>query len=146
MIELNYPVKYALLPVKARRTNKRGEEFFITECYIVSKTYVMEEHRKYLEDGTYGVNYKVCYPYVAYTDGISKERKTPIDFKNQEHKAVVFYLYDNYEDAVAAKEKWNVLVPEQIVENYKPLEDKISALTNDLTIKGEKINQKKLVK
>lgn len=137
MEKVKYPVKYALLPVRARRTNKMGEEFFIDECYIVSKAYVVEEHRKYLEDGTFGVNYKVCFPYMVFTDGISMEKRVPRLHSSKNFETTVFYLYDSYEAAVAAKDKRNVLISEKIVEKYKPLEDKLTELTSDMIVDGE---------
>lgn len=137
MIELNYPVKYALLPIKARRTNKMGEEFFVNECYIISKVYVMEEHIIFLEDGNYGGNYKVCFPYVVYADGINCEKKTPIDYKKSEHEATVFYLYDSFEEALAAKEERNVLISNKVIEKYKPFEYKILELTKDMVVEKD---------
>ena len=137
MIELNYPIKYALQPVKGRRTNRDGEEFFIDECYIISKVYVMEEHTKYLENGNYGGNYKICYPYTVYSDGINFEKKTPIDYHKQDHEATVFYLYNSYEDASVAKDKRNVLISEEVVEKYQPFEDTILELTNDMVVDTE---------
>ncbi len=134
MLEVKYPVKYALLPIKARRTNKRGEEFFIDECYIVSKAYVLEEHRKYLEDGTYSVNYKICFPYVVYTDGINLEKRTPRLHSSKDYETTSFYLYDSLEDAKAAKEKKNVLISESVVEKYQPFEDSILELTEDMVV------------
>ena len=136
MEKLNYPVKYALLPVKARRKNKEGEEFFIVDCYIISKVYVMEEHRKYLEDGSYGGNYKVCFPYLVYSDGINYDKKTPIDYKNN-NVETVFYLYDTYLEALAEKDNRNVLVSDEIVKKYKPFEDEILELTKDMFVEKE---------
>ena len=144
MEQLNYPMKYALLPVKSRRKNKNGEEFIINECYIVSKVYVMEEHIIFLEDGNYGGNYKVCYPYLVYSDGIDLEKKTPIDYRKMDHEETIFYLYDTFEDATAAKEKVNVLIPTDVVEKYKPFEDRLLELTSDMLV--EKDNKVKIKK
>ena len=138
MEKLNYPMKYALLPVKSCRTNKIGKDFFINECYIVSKVYVMEEHILFLEDGNYVSNYKVCFPYLVYSDGIDLEKKTPKDYKKNNHEETVLFLYDSFEDANAAKESRNVLVPNEVVERYQLFEDKILELTSDMIIEKEK--------
>ena len=39
-------VKYALLPVKETRINEKGEDYFSTVGYIVSKAFVEEEYIK----------------------------------------------------------------------------------------------------
>lgn len=138
MEDLKYPVRYALLPVKAQRKNKEGEVFYIDECYIVSKAYVTEEHILFLEDGSIGGNYKVCFPYLVYSNGIDMEKKTPIDYKKKDHEATVFYLYDSYEEAKEEKDKRNILIPEETINKYQPLEDTLLELTNDMKVEKDK--------
>ena len=103
MKKVKYPVKYALLPIKERRTNKDGEEYFINICHIVSKVFVTKEFRVYLEDGNYDVNYSVCFPYEVNSDGIIEEMRIPSFNSSDYNETIAFDLYDNYEEAQKAK-------------------------------------------
>ena len=138
MEEVKYPVKYALMPVEAYITNKRGEEFVIDKCYIISKAYVLEEHRKYQEDGTYSVKYQICFPYKVYTEGISSVKTTPHLHSSSSNNTLAFYLFDSYEEALIAKEKKNALIPNEVVDQYQSYEDRIQELTKDMLIDPEK--------
>jgi hypothetical protein len=150
MKSINYPVKYALLPVKTHRKTKNGEDFFITDCYIVSKAYVMEEHRAYRETGDYNANYKIFFPYVvvANSDGItSYNRGEPSDYFNKNYEDKAFYLYDSYEEALAAKEERNVLVSEEIIKKYKPIEEELLELTKNMIVENdEKAKTRRIIK
>jgi len=151
MKKVKYPVKYALLPIKERRINKDGEEFFINICHIVSKVFVTKEFRVYLEDGNYDVNYSICFPYEVNSDGIIEEMRIPSFNSSDYNETIAFDLYDNYEEAQKAKEDKNFLVPIEVVENYKTIEENLQELTKDLGKEKQKkepikINNKDLKK
>lgn len=54
-MKYNYPVKYALIPMK--------EDNEILEGFIVSKCYIISEEKKYYEDGNIESNYTVILPF-----------------------------------------------------------------------------------
>ena len=138
MGEVKYPVKYALMPIEAYRINKMGEEYIAKKCYIISKAYIIEEHRKYQEDGTYSVKYQICFPYKVYTEGISPIKTTPSKNAHNNNETLAFYLYDSYEEALIAKEQKNAFLPDEIVEHFQSYEDRIQELTKDMIIDSEK--------
>ena len=138
MEEVKYPVKYALMPVKTYRTNKMGEEYITDICYLISKAYVIEEHRKYQEDGTYSVKYQICFPYKVYTEGISPIKTTPSKNAHNSNETLAFNLFDSYEEALIAKEQKNAFTPDEVVEQFQQYEDKIQELTKDMVIDSEK--------
>ncbi len=144
-MEKKYPVKYALLPVKTRRMNNK-EELFVDECYIVSKAYVMEEHRKYREDGEYSVNYKLLFPYLAYSNGLSEERE-PSDYLHKNREVIAFSVFDTLEEAEQEKDRRNVLVSQEVIDKYKPLETEILELTKHMVVnskEGRKVYGKRI--
>ena len=143
MKKVKYPVKYALLPIKERRTNKDGEEYFINICHIVSKVFVTKEFRVYLEDGNYDVNYSVCFPYEVNSDGIIEEMRIPSFNSSDYNETIAFDLYDNYEEAQKAKEDKNFLFSIETVEKYDDIEERLQILTKNL---GEEKEKKEPIK
>ena len=138
MKEKTYPVKYTLLPIREERMSKMGKPYDKVVCYIVAKAYVVEEYKKYKEDGTYTTTYKVCFPHIVYTERVNHYRKTPDSPLARDNEYVTSKLFDNYEDVLAEKEQANIFAQKDIVEKYKETETQILELTKDLKVKGEK--------
>ena len=137
-------VKYALLPVKETRINEKGEDYFSTVGYIVSKAFVEEEYIKEKEDGSVNTTYKICFPYTVLDNRINYLRRTPESPLVRSNEVVVSKLYDNYDDAVAEKEERNILVSEHLTDKYNEIEKELLELTNDLEVINIKIKTKKL--
>ena len=97
MKECNYPVKYALLPIKEYRTNKMGKEYQETVCHVVAKAYVVEEYRKYNEDGTVSSTYKICFPHVVLTERVNHFRKTPDSPLARDNEMVTYRKFGSQE-------------------------------------------------
>ena len=136
-------VKYALLPVKETRINEKGEDYFSTVGYIVSKAFVEEEYIKEKEDGSVNTTYKICFPYTVLDNRINYLRRTPESPLVRSNEAVVSKLYDNYDDAVAEKEERNILVSEHLTDKYNEIEKELLELTNDLEVINIKTKTKK---
>ena len=83
------------------------------------------------------MSYKVCFPYVVLSDTVNTFRKDPDSPLARDNEKVVSRLFDNYEDAVADKERRNVFISQEVLDKYKLFEDQILRLTSDLNVKGE---------
>ena len=144
MKECNYPVKYALLPIKEYRTNKMGKEYQETVCHVVAKAYVVEEYRKYNEDGTVSSTYKICFPHVVLTERVNHFRKTPDSPLARDNEMVTSSLYDTFEEAQAYRDERNLLVDQSILDKYKDVENELTVLTSDLTISSDTKKEDKI--
>lgn len=136
MKEKEYPIKYALLPVKEVKY-ENGRDFYVNSCYIVSKAYVVEEYKKKNRDGEIKTTYKVCFPHAILDSRINYFRKTPDSALARDNEFVVSKLYDNYEDAKKQFDLLNINVDIDKLNNYEDLESEILELTKDLVVQGE---------
>ncbi len=146
MEKKDYPIKYALLPVKEFRTGSNGSEYGEIVCYIVSKAYVVEEYKVRKNDDSYSTTYKVCFPNFFYSGGLNLYRKTPDSDLARDNEMVVSTLYDSLEMAQKAREEKNLLYSDEVLNNYMYFEDIVAGLTEDLTVTGENnIDKQKLL-
>lgn len=164
--ELKYPIKYGIMPIMEQIgwspwVSELEREYGVV-AYIVSKCYLVGEHKEYLSDGTIKINYEVVFPYrkdnSPYYDHF--KRVTPeYDFNFQcsnSHKASE--LFDNFEEAQVVAAKMNeALVSREIqvlvfdknikekiqvikekyqktLDKYKATEDMIEQTTEDMII------------
>jgi hypothetical protein len=139
MQKRNYPVKYALLPITERKMSNSGREYSETACFIVAKTYVVEEYKRIPEEGEIITTYRVCFPHVALEDRVNHFRKTPDSDLARDNEMVVSNLYDTYEEAKAYKDERNLLVSPETLEKYQLVEDEIQALTVDLEVEPTEV-------
>lgn len=110
--EMNYPIKYAVLPIKVMPEECYapgtfgGSEDFDVRGYIVSKVYLTKEIMSYEKDGTSKLYYEITYPYPT-ENSIYRERTYPYSIWSGEiNRELVDNVFDTYEEA---KEKANTL-------------------------------------
>lgn len=69
-IGMNYPIKYAVLPLFERKGFKAGVDGVVPNyqisAYIVTKCFVTEERTRYYGDGKQVPAYKVVFPFKTY--------------------------------------------------------------------------------
>lgn len=90
MEEIKYPIYYAIEPIyNPINQNCIG--------HIVSKCFVLEENKKYFEDGSMMVNYKVVFPYqgIDVFGNIKSESIAPTD----SNITCVNSIFESYSDA-----------------------------------------------
>ncbi len=166
-MELNYPVKYALMPVR----EQVGREYEIV-MYIVSKCYLISEKKIYSGDGKCSCSYEVVFPII-----IDDERNIFVSLPQYSDKEecvnslIVDRLFDNFMEAskVASKKNQKILdsrlddVPyksrylfqeqvtlvrrkfQELQQKYQRIEE-INDLRSDLVVSGNDSEFNRLVK
>ena len=144
MQKREYPIKYALYPVKEYRGDDR-REYKELVCFIISKAYVMERNSYLTNTGERKFTYKICYPHTIYDGRVSYLHITPESPVLNDHLNVTANLYDTYEDALEDKDEKNLKYNPNTVDKYNILETEILELENDMNITKNN-NEKRLVK
>lgn len=129
-----YPVKYALLPVKELITPEFGNNFYSTIGYIVSKAYVLEKNKVRMNDGNYRTTYKVCFPHLVVDDRINYLRKDPSSDLRRDNEMAVGDLFDSFEEAQAVREERNSHTTTAIRKRLEEHESIVLELTEDLEV------------
>lgn len=104
-MKINYPVKYAAMPIYEQVGWCPGfnelEREYGTVCYIVSKCYLVKDSIRYRENGQSIMEYEVVFPYQHREN--RWERKTP-SFNIYSHECtnsdIVEKVFDTYEEAL----------------------------------------------
>lgn len=104
---VNYPVKYAAMPIIEQVGWTHGlnelERNYDVVCYIISKCYLLNDSTKYKEDGQVVKDYEVVFPYQRVDYGIW-ERTIPSfnlyddDYCTNSNK--VDFVFNSYEEAL----------------------------------------------
>jgi len=167
-MKINYPVKYAAMPIIEQVGWSHGlhelEREYGVVCYIVSKCYLISDLTKYMEDGRSDKQYEVVFPYQP-GEFSRWQRVTPSynlihEYCTNGNK--VDTIFDSYEDAlnfVTAKneelcKKSYIYLPysenyavkiqakkdefNEKLAEYKLLEEQISLYTKDMEIGANK--------
>jgi len=163
-MKINYPVKYALMPIMEQIGWIHGlhelEREYDVVCYIISKCYLIGDFTKYREDGNVIKEYEVVFPYQL-TEFDRWKRFEPMYNLihgcciNSNKADMLFNSYNEALDCVTEKNKkicentWNCLpisknIMEKIqekqdefdkrLEKYKILEEQILINTEDMVI------------
>ena len=116
--EGNYPIKYALMPIKEITETTYGpfgaENHYETIAYIVSKCFLTKEITYYSSDGKSSTEYEVVFPYQK-NQGLYN---TEFDFTRREHpdfscngnclnSSHVTEIFENYNKAIEAAKMQN---------------------------------------
>ena len=125
-----YPIKYALLEMKANGGEKNNWKE-ISLGYIVSKCYVIEKFIRYLGDGSTKSGYKVVFPYNNITQFIEQyktaddintiieSRNLPLYDSNYNllNAQILYELYDNYNEIKSICEYKNSIIRANLITN-----------------------------
>ena len=142
MNKVNYPVKYAVYPVKELTCSERGNEYEKLVCFIVSKAYVMEEVKYMNNEGKYQKNYKVCFPHIISDQRINYYHVTPNSDVGKDNVIVTSKLFDSYDEALEIKDNKNLLYDSNIVDKYNIMEKEILELEKDMEVNKDNIDTK----
>lgn len=164
---VNYPIKYALMPIDEQVGWNNGvyglERNYDTVCYIVSKCYVISEKTKFEPNGDTSIEYQVVFPY-EYREFNRWKKVLPSRSVHgiPLNSKTVHNLFDSFEEASLHCDKKNneirdglcTYIPysddyeEKITNilkefdyrlaNYKRLEEAIEVNTNDLKVGNPK--------
>lgn len=99
-MKYSYPIKYAVMPIKTR-FGRDGNPYTIYN--IISKCYLLEERKKYNENGYEYIEYYVVFPFQ--NDCGVVFRKLYPDIRDA---SIVKNVYDTYDEAKEEKEKRNI--------------------------------------
>ena len=108
MNKINFPVKYALMPIK--EYDSIISNFIVknirTSAYAVSKCYLVEDSTVYDMDGNSKKNYKVIFPYaeVFLSDEFNYIKN---DFSNL--NITISKVDEVFDDYISAKEKCDII-------------------------------------
>ena len=111
----NYPIKYAIMSMIIDE-NLYNEKEYNEIGYIASKCYVVNEIKKYLENGNINVSYEVVFPFKINQYGELVRFEPSFDIYGECINSVsVTKLFDNYEEANKyAKEKNDKIINEMV--------------------------------
>lgn len=159
-MKINYPIKYAAMPIIEQigwsyGLNELEREYDVV-CYIVSKCYLISDLIKYKKDGSITREYGVVFPYQLSDFSKWKTVFPEYNIYGQcTNSIIVDKTFDSYEDAMQYVERKNEklcentykylpLSKDQILEKkdefntkleeYKVLEEQILLNTNDMKI------------
>lgn len=170
-MELNYPVKYALMPVREQIEFKSDREYEIV-MYIVSKCYLISEKKIYSGDGKRRYSYEVVFPIVI--DDVRNVSVSLPQYSNDGHcvnSLLVERLFDDFDEAskLATKKNQKILdrkldeIPyktrylfqeqialvrskyQQLQQKYRRIEE-INDLRSDLVVSDDDSEFNKIVK
>ena len=152
-MKYNYPIKYAIMPIKSEPTYGNNYESE-TLCYIITKCYLLKEYIKYDSEGFGNKTYEVQFPYRKEEYGW----KRIVPYTGESY--LVDKVYDSLEDACHdTKIKYNELIDDQIfytkeqveeygkklqeaMDEYSELEKLINENTKDLIVGNKPKSQK----
>lgn len=162
----NHPVKYALMPIIRKVGKKEGlyglENIYHTDCYIVSKCYVIEEKRINPQQSSY----EVFFPFME-KDSWDWKRTYPV-YNSINGECINSFqtnqVFDTFEEASIIKDEKNDVIKREQYRNrflsrveeialekkfdakmdyYNMLETVMSIETNDMIVDDcTKTNQK----
>ena len=163
-MEIKYPVKYGVIPVK-KLLNYNNEMKNTIVCYIISKCYVVNEIKRYHKDGSSTMKYEVVCPYMYddyYDQYINEIPHFNLDVCT--NSVEIGAIFDTYEEALEAKRIENeellerqyafmsLYMPQDILleakekvktefnywlEKYNNVEEVIISATDSLQVTGE---------
>lgn len=110
-MELKYPVKYAIMPIKEQCGFSHGmhelEAEYKVVANIVVKCYLIGKTKSYSSDGTIENDYEVVFLYKRKQEGFERVIPEYSIYNQCTNSNFVNKLFSNYEDAVEAAEKLN---------------------------------------
>ena len=162
-MKLNYPIKYAAMPVEYPEEYYDVSFFGCDEpykkLYIVSKCYQISKKEHNLQNGTTKMEYEVVFPYQQVDKMFQFERREPTyGIKRCNNSVILEGAFDCYEDALkeaerlnqkkliecfqevnydSQKEKRTRQLREIALKEYKKYEKLIEENTNDLLLEKE---------
>jgi len=163
--ELKYPIKYGIMPIMEQIGWSPGvcelEREYGVVAYIVSKCYLVGEHKVYLSDGNTKIKYEVVFPYRR-NEFVYDQFKRVFPEYNFNAKCInsfkVNELFDSFEEASTLAAKMNeTLVGREIqvlsfdenikekiqiirdkhqktLDKYKEIEEMIEQTTEDMKV------------
>lgn len=167
--ELKYPIKYVVMPIEeqigwAPGINESEREYDVV-ANIVTKCYVIGEHKKYRSDGTIKIEYEIVFPY-SNEDIICNARLKRVTPKFNFHSQCINSfgvddVYNSFEEAsaVANKENNRIIASEvgiipfdesfqeaynevrdkhqKTIARYKKIEEQIERETTDMLVTSD---------
>ena len=134
MEKKDYPVKYAILPVKELIIPEFGNSFHSTIGYIVSKAYVLEKNKTRMNNDSYRTTYKVCFPHILDNYGVNYFRKNPYSDLRRDNEMAVGEVFDSFEKASAVRVERNSHTTVATRKKLEEYEAVILGLTEDLEV------------
>ena len=129
-MRINYPIKYAVIPITEDvvNSNRTHERIFV--CYIVSKCYLLEERKKYTIDGRTEKEYRIVIPYEKHDYNTWRRVEESCNLVGWDcvNSITTDAVYDTIAEARIAKER----------KNQKLLDSMFSCMTYDVFIKNNK--------
>ena len=137
---VNYPIKYALMPLRVDVTMEGHLKYYFVAGYIVSKVYVKEETIRYNKNGNKEEEYIVLYPNRVKVDEYEFLDIDPqIEFLDEQVELTTPKVFNNYEEARKSREEKNKKFPN--IYDYLETEDELLNRTRDMLTKEEQINR-----
>ena len=129
-MRINYPIKYAVIPITEDVVNSYGAQERIFVCYIVSKCYLLEERKKYTIDGRTEKEYRIVIPYEKHDYNTWRRVEESCNLVGWDcvNSITTDAVYDTIAEARIAKER----------KNQKLLDSMFSCMPYDIFIKNSK--------
>lgn len=102
----NYPIKYASMPIYEEGRNERNDS---PKAYIVSKCYLLDEHKIYNNNNDIDIIYEVVFPFQRGKTNYWKKAKPKYDYNFHEwiNSSIVNNVYNNKKEAIINTNKKN---------------------------------------
>ena len=132
----NYPIKYALMPIYEQvgwihGLNELEREYGIV-CYIVAKCYLIDEVKKYHQDGKEEIIYHVVFPYQKYDFDTYNIEEPRYNFNTGacSNSTKVKLVFDDFYTATNAKEQKNeeILLDELSCLSFEKYEEQVDKI------------------
>lgn len=160
------PAKYILIPILKQTSYDDFDKYYDVTAYIVTKGYIKEKNEKINFNTKHSITYKVLLPFyvntslqIEYSESGKEIEVNDIfdtyeeakEYSNEINQAMfinsicfypVSYLKNNYDKEIKQRE--------ETYQKYNEIEDKLSILTDKITISpinwGQNIESKTLLK
>lgn len=128
-MKVNYPIKYTAMPIIEQVGWNHGlnelERAYGIVYYIVSKSYLLEERKRYDREGKEKKEYEVCFPF-QHAEYDKYEREIPtynLLSNNCTNSSIVGEIFETPEDARIYVDKLNEKLLEKAISelSYMPL-------------------------
>lgn len=163
----NYPIKYASMPIYGEGRNEQNDS---PKAYIVSKCFLLDEHKRYSVNGDIDIRYEVVFPFQREDINNWKRMEPEYNYMTYQcvNSSIVNNIYNNKREATKntnikneaiitkeivsipidnmwidkAKEKEKEL--KQEFKHYRKLENEIDDKTSDMEV-NMKSNEQTIV-
>lgn len=139
-MKINYPIKYSVMPII-----DQSEKNDIV-CYIVSKCYVINDIKRYEQNGKCSKKYEVVFPYQLAGNGIYRREEPSFNYYNDNctNSNIVDCVFDTYEEAVKIANEKNIRIYEGKI-SYLSFDELIEKMDSIKKEYSEKLKKYKLL-